>query len=604
MWRGGNRAVVDSFMAIWNRFGQARAHLLGLARNDQVRLTVLAALVGAAASYAAILFRALAAVTALLLFGAGEESMAEAARSLPAWQVVMVPTLGGLAIGLACRYLLPRPLPQGVAEVMEAAALHSGRMKLKLGLAAAGLSAFSIGIGGSVGREGPIVHLGATLAAQVARWLRFGPSFSRTLLGCGVAAAIATAFNAPIAGVFFALELVIGHYGLGAFAPVVIASLVGTIVVRVHIGDHPAFDIDPQAVVSFWEVPGFLLLGAVAAGAAIMLMGGIALVQRLHETARIPDWLRPALGGAGLGLIALVFPEVLGVGYQATETALGAMAEQAELLALLVIAKTAATALCHGSGFGGGMFSPSLTVGALVGGLFGSLATAAFPGLASSLSVYALLGMGAVAASVLGAPISTVIIIFEMTTDYGITFALMGTVAVASLVTHGLWGRSYFHWLLAERGLTLDDSRELGILRGRLVADVLRRDVITVPATADLDELKRRFRLSHAPIFVVGDDQELKGSISIGDLLDAAFAGDPPAGLTAAELARPSPVVLRASDDLADAYSRCRTHEEEHVPVVEDRAGQKILGEIRYSDLLRAYNQALLEARAIERGLR
>ncbi len=591
-------------MAISDRFERALAHLSGLTRNDQLKLTVLAALVGAAASYAAILFRALADVTALLLFGAGEESMAEAAHSLPAWQVILVPCLGGLAIGLGCRYFLPRPLPQGVAEVIEAAALRSGRMKLRVGLAAAGLSAFSIGIGGSVGREGPIVHLGATLAAQVAQWLRFGPSFSRTLLGCGVAAAIATAFNTPIAGVFFALEVVIGHYGLGAFAPVVIASLVGTIVVRVHIGDHPAFVVGPQAVVSFWEVPGFLLLGVVAAFAAILLMGGIAVIERLHEKARIPEWLRPALGGAALGLIALAFPQVLGVGYQAAATALEAGPDQAKLLALLFIAKTAATALCHGSRFGGGMFSPSLTVGALMGGVFGGLATAAFPHLASSISVYALLGMGAVAASVLGAPVSTVIIIFEMTTDYGITFALMSTVAVASLVTHGLWGRGYFHWQLAQRGLTVDDSRELGVLSGRLVADLLRRDVITVPATADLEELKRRFRLSHAPIFVVDDEQALKGSIGFGDLLDAAFSGDPPAGLTAAELARPNTVVLRASDDLASAFSRCRAHEEEHVPVVDDEDGSKILGEIRYSDLLRAYNQALLEARAIERGLR
>lgn len=591
-------------MAIASRIDHVRVRLRRLSGNDQLKLTVLAAAVGAAAAYGAILFRALADLTALLLFGAGEEAMAEAARSLPAWQVVLVPCLGGLVIGLACQYLLPKPLPQGVGEVMEAAALHNGRMKLPVGLAAAGLSAFSIGVGGSVGREGPIVHLGATLAAQLARWLRFGPSYSRTILGCGVAAAIAAAFNAPIAGVFFALEVVIGHYGLGAFAPVVIASLVGTIVTRVHIGDLPAFAVDQHVVASLWEVPAFLLLGVVAAGAAILLMGGIALVQRVHELARLPRWLQPAVGGAGVGLIALAFPEVLGVGYQATATALGAMADQGAMLALLVVAKAAATALCLGSRFGGGIFSPSLTVGALVGGVFGGIATSVFPDLASSLAVYVLLGMGAVAASTLGAPISTVIIIFEMTTNYGVTFALMGSVVVASLVTNALWGQSYFHWQLAERGLSLDDSREQGILRQRRVADVLRRDIITVPTTTDLDELKRRFRLSHAPIFVVDEEGRLKGTISIDDLVDAAFAGDAPDGITAAELARSSPVVLRASDDLATAFGRCRAREEEHVPVVEDGESQRILGEVRFSDLLRAYNQALLEARAIEHGLR
>ena len=188
-------------------------------------------------------------------------------------------------------------------------------MSLNEGLGAAFVSAASIGCGASVGREGPIVHLGATLGSYVAKRLQLSPSLAQTLLGCGVAAAIASAFNAPIAGVFFALEVVVGHYGLGAFSPVVISSVMGTVITRIHIGPDAAFVLPPQQVVSFLEIPAFVLLGLVGAVSAIALIRGIALVQATQERVGTPVWLRPALAGLATGLIALQLPEVLGVGY-------------------------------------------------------------------------------------------------------------------------------------------------------------------------------------------------------------------------------------------------------------------------------------------------
>jgi CIC family chloride channel protein len=269
-------------------------------RNDQLVLFVLAVVVGTAAGYGALLFRLLTAAIQVLFLGHGTEHLVSAAATIPWWQVLLAPAVGGLFIGLFTRFVLPGRLPQGVAHVMEASALRQGRMSLNEGLGAAFVSAASIGCGASVGREGPIVHLGATLGSYVAKRLHLSLSLAQTLLGCGVAAAIASAFNAPIAGVFFALEVVVGHYGLGAFSPVVISSVIGTVITRIHIGPDAAFILPPQQVVSFLEIPAFVLLGLVGAISAIALIRAIALVQATHDQVggRRPGCDRPWPGSS------------------------------------------------------------------------------------------------------------------------------------------------------------------------------------------------------------------------------------------------------------------------------------------------------------------
>lgn len=579
--------------------GRARG-VAALGRSEQLRLTILAALVGALAAYAAIAFRQLADLIAMLVYGGSEAEITFRARLLPRWLLPLLPAAGGLVLGLLCRYVLPGPLPQGVADVMEASALRAGRMPFASGLAAAFLSANSIGVGGSVGREGPIVHLGATLAARVAERLGLAPALARTLPGCGVAASVAAAFNAPIAGVFFALEVVVGHYGLGAFSPVVIASLVGTILTRVHVGEYPAFALGSPGIASYWEVPAFLLLGAVCAVAAIALILAIGLVQDLHERFSVPEPLRPALAGLFTGTIAIWFPQVLGVGYEITTAALLGTLGLADYV-LLAVAKAAATAVCLGSLFGGGIFSPSLAIGALTGGAFGLVAAGLVPELGSDPQIYATLGMGAFAAVTLGAPISTAIMIFELTSNYAVTFALLGSIAVASLLTRQLFGHSFFTWQLARRGVELSGQRELGLLRHRRVAEVMRDDQVSVLPDDDLATIRARLHERHGPIFVVGRTGRLLGRIEFADLLDSGLDPDRPADLVAGKLMRPVAVALHPGDDLASALARCRAFELEHLPVVEGE-DCVLVGEVRMRDLIEAYNLALLEARAFEQG--
>ncbi|MDX1541951.1 MAG: chloride channel protein, partial [Geminicoccaceae bacterium] len=484
--------------------------------------------------------------------------------------------------------------PLGVADVMEANTLRNGRISLRAGLGAAFMSAASIGSGASVGREGPIVHLGATLASAVARKLHLSPAFSRTLLGCGVSAAIGSAFNAPIAGVFFALEVVVGHYGLSAFSPVVISSVIGTMITRVHIGSDAAFQLPPQVITSFWELPAFILLGLVSALVALSMMRAIAVVQWTHDQLKIPPQIRPALGGLAVGLIALAFPEVLGVGYEATDRALRA-GYGLQFLIMIAVAKAAATALSLGSGFGGGVFSPSLVLGALTGATFGIIAGSLFPDLGSSPSVYAILGMGAVAACVLGAPISTVIMIFELTTDYGVTFALMAAVAVASVTATQIWPHSFFTWQLSVRGIRLG-RRDQAVLKSTKVRSVLRRQVVRVGLQATLEEMKSLFVQRHLPIFVIDDDDRLVGTIHFEDLADAAFdperAGET---ITARDLVHRIPLALTPDDDLETALRLAEINDEEHMPVVDDAEAMKVIGEVRLADLVLAYNRALLQ---------
>jgi len=572
-------------------------------RNDQVVLFVLAAIIGMAAGYGAIGFRLLAAGMQWGLFGNPMDQIVSSATRLPWWHLVLVPTLGGLMVGLFVKHVLPGKLPQGVADVMAASALRSGRMSLREGLAAALVSAGSIGCGASVGREGPIIHLGATFASAVAQRLHLSPSLARTLLGCGVAAAIASAFNAPIAGVFFALEVVIGHYGISAFSPVVISSVIGTVITRIHIGADAAFILPPQQVTSFWELPAFMILGLFCALSAMSLLKGITLVQAIHDRIGIVKWLRPAVAGLLVGLIALQFPEVLGVGYQTTDNTLKGSYELSVLI-LLGFAKGAATVFCLGSGFGGGIFSPSLVIGALVGSAYGLVAVGFFPELGSSTSVYALLAMAAVAACTLGAPISTIIMVFELTADYGITFALMITVAIASVLCRQLHWHSFFSWQLFNRGIDLYARQDQRLLASRTVSEVMRSEVMTAGLDADLDHLKSMFLHRHLPIFVVDEDGHLVGTIHFEDLADAAFEPDQDTPPTAGDLVHRLPVALIPDDDLEKALRVCEANHEEHMPVVKDNDSMEVVGEVRLTDLFLAQNQALLEARELERGER
>ena len=583
-------------MNLASQFARTRS----LLQNDQVLMAVVAALVGVLVAYAAIAFRLSIGGVQWLSYGIYAEKLIGRVTELPVWQVVLVPAAGGLVVGLFLQFIMPGGRPMGVAHVIEAMALRNGHMRLRDGLAAAFVSVVSLGAGASTGREGPMVHLGATIAGAATRHLGLSPHLGRTLLGCGVAASVAASFNAPIAGVFFALEVVVGHYALSAFAPVVIASVAGTVICRAHLGEQPAFLLPQFGVNSLWEFPAFMLLGAVCAVVAMIFMWSIFYAERVVKSLKVPDWLKPAAGGLAIGAIAVEFPQILGVGYEATDAALNELLPL-WLLLLLIVLKTAATAISIGCRFGGGVFSPSLFIGAMTGGAFGLMAAGVFPHLAASHGAYAIVGMSAVAAAVLGAPISTILIVFELTGDYQITIAVMAATSIATMIVQQVQGRSFFHWQLENWGLNLRGGRARHLLQTLTVQDVLAEDFDKISERTSIAEIKSMFsRLPHGTFVVVDDADKLVGTISFADLKQIAFDPSLDSLINARDVAHSHAPAPLLGDTLEEVLAVMDVSGEEHLAVIADTADRSILGIVHHGDVLRAYNRALLEAQAEE----
>ena len=565
-------------------------------RDETLTLSVIAIVLGLVVGWAIVGFREAIDLVQWLAFGSTDERLASVARNLPWWQVLLAPAVAGLAVGLFFRFLAKGCGTAGPAQVIEASATVGGRMPFWKGMAATVASTISIGGGASVGREGPAVLLGATLSAWLAERLDFQRRRSRVLLGCGAAAAVAASFNAPLAGALFAHELILGHYALRAFAPVVMSSIAATLVSREVYGDYAAFIVPAVETIHWIEFPAFALTGVVCGIVATLMVVMIFRIQDSHKSVPVPLWLKPAIAGLFVGGIALVFPEVLGVGYEVTDNALQGSIEL-HLILLILVAKLVATAISLGGGFGGGVFSPSLTLGALAGAAAGSIATWISPELSSGAAAYALVGMGAVSAAVLGAPISTTLIIFELTSNYTLTVAVMVAVVLAVVISQNLTGRkSFFLWQLERAGLVLDGGHDVSALQRLTVKDVLKTEpVLVTPESPVLDVELKLARSMAGSVFVVQDGQFL-GSISHQQVVSVPEAEV--ADQTAQDIARQL-TPLSETDTLDHVKGRFEETGEETLPVALAEGG---FGYVLSHDVLRAYTAAMTEIQSEERG--
>ncbi len=568
-----------------------------LRTHDKIASAVMAGVVGLAVALAAIAFREVILATQHLVLGTADERMLAFARSLTWWQRAVGPIAGSIVVALALKYLLPNSRPYSIAEVIEANALKEARMPLRTGLVSGLISAFSLGAGASTGREGPIVHLGATLASATARKLNFSPAFARTLLGCGVASAVAASFNAPLAGVFFALEVILGNYALHAFAPIVIASVAGTVISRSYYGDFPAFIIPDYYIATPWEFPGFAILGAVCALATFLFLRAIFLTEDIADRIkRVPAWARPPVAGLVVGALAIAFPEVIGVGYDATDHALKELFPLWLLLALVGV-KTVATAISLACRFGVGLFSPSLFIGAMVGAAYGLIAAAAMPDVGIDTGLYAIVGMGAMASAVLGAPISTILIVFELTGNYQVTLALMIATVVANLVTRHFTGSSsVFYRQLERRGLYLEGGRAQRLLRNTVVRDLIDKAVVTIRQDARIAEIRdRMFDTPLGTLVVVDLDDRLVGQIRLADLREVARTDTLDELVRAIDIARPVTHLVTPNDSMETALKLMESSGEEVILVVSDTDHKTVCGLLHETDILLAYNRALVD---------
>ncbi|WP_169568468.1 chloride channel protein [Sneathiella limimaris] len=579
------------------------ASLKAIRNNMSIKLMLCSLIVGLLAGYGALGFRLLVGEIQNLFYGFDSELVVSETANLPWWQILIIPIIGGLIIGVFLKLFMPGKRIHGVADVIEAALIHRGKMTLRNGIGSFLVSATSLGTGASGGREGPVVHFAAMLGSQLGQRLRIPSRYYTTLIGCGVASGVAASFNAPIAGMFFALEVVIGSFATQAVAPIVMASVIGTVVSRIHIGDFPAFIIPNYQIVSWLEIPAFALLGITSAVVALLFIWSIGFAERTINRFNIPDILRPASGGLVLGLIALAFPQIIGVGYEATDSALKEEYDLILLLSLIVV-KTIATAVTTGSRIGGGFFSPSLFVGAMTGGAFGIIAASAFPEMAASNGLYAILGMTAVSASVLGAPISTILIVFELTGDYKISIAVMVTVGITTLITKQLIDRSIFQVQLAMRNVDLSENKALRILKFRQVRGIMDREFIEVPKESSMLELREIIsNASHNKVVVFDPkDHSFHGRIEFSDLKPHVFGDVSHDPATAGEIAITNTPVIFPDSSLKSALSIMSKSGIECLPVIDSATKTRLVGLLYYSDLLREYNEALLHMQNEEDG--
>ena len=466
---------------LWARFRAGRNALA--ARMDrldfatQLTLWPIAVAIGVAVGYAVLGFRLAIEWIESTLYGADTWLVHTAAAGLPWWQLILIPVVGGLIVGQILVRLSPTRRARGIDDVIQSAALNAGRVSKRQGLASGLAALVTLSTGGSTGREGPAVHIGAVIASWVSDRLKAPPITARDILGCAAAAAVSASFNAPIAGAIFALEVVLRHYALHSFGPIVISSVAAAVVSRIHLGDFTEFALPAQSLAFYWEIPAFAILGILCGLVAVATIKGLFFAEkvgdRVQAAMHLPDSLRPAVAGLFLGIIAIWYPHIIGVGYETTFRALSS-----EMLfftaVIFAVVKVIAVAITFSGRMGGGVFSPAIMIGALTGAAFGNAATAIFPLVSGVQAIYALAGMGAVAAAVLGAPISSTLIVFELTGDFQAAIAVMISVSLASVVADRLVERSFFLTQLEQRGLHLSDGPQ-GYLASTMTVGHLMR---------------------------------------------------------------------------------------------------------------------------------
>jgi CIC family chloride channel protein len=562
--------------------------------SEHTIMAALAAIVGLAAGFGAVGFRHLINFFQTLAYG-GENDLLELVINLPWYYRVAVPAIGGLIVGPLVYFFAREAKGHGVPEVMEAVALKGGVIRKRVVVVKSLASAICISTGGSVGREGPIVQIGSAIGSVLGQFMKVSADRMRTLVGCGAAAGIAATFNAPIAGSMFALEVILGEFGLATFSPIVISSVVATAVSRAFLGDIPAFIVPAYELVSAWELPMYLVLGIFCAVVGVTFTKTLYRIEDLFDGIKFPEYLKGIVGGLILGVASLIFPEILGVGYGAIDMAL--MQQMAWwLLAVLVVVKILATSVTIGSGGSGGIFAPSLFLGAMAGGFFGAVVHQLFPGITASPGAYSIVGMGAVVSATTHGPLAAILILFEMTGDYKIILPLMLACIIASIASGQLLRDSIYTLKLARRGIDIKEGKEVNVLKSLFVKDVMNSNVETMPQALTLGKMTEKISKSKFNSFPVLDDQnQLIGILSFKDYSKAIFDENLKDLVVAKDLASTDLVTISLDDNLWTALEKISSKDFAVLPVVSAQTPNKLEGVVSRRDIIGAYNKAVLK---------
>ncbi|HPK11400.1 MAG TPA: chloride channel protein [Phycicoccus elongatus] len=545
------------------------------ARGTSGGLLVVAIVIGAGSAGFAVLFRWLIRTFTLLLSGHADYAATPGASNphlpwLGRWFVVLAPVVAGLLYGPLVHFFAREARGHGVPEVMYAAARRGGRIPPQVAAVKALASALCIGGGGSVGREGPIVQIGSALGSTIGRVVGAPEARMRLFVACGAAGGIAATFNAPLAGVFFALELILADFTTSAFGMVVIAAVTAGAIGRAALGDVPFLQLPAFTVEHPAEYLLYAVLGVLAGVVGIVFTKVLyAIEDGCDAVWRGPEWLRPAVGGLALGLVLLLLPQMYGVGYPVLGNAVAGQYSLGFLVVLLV-GKMVATSLTIGIGGSGGVFAPSLFTGAMLGSAFGIVAHAAFPGTAGPVGAYGLIGMGAVFAGAARAPITAVIILFELTGEYSIILPLMAAIVIATAVSHRRSADSIYTLKLRRRGIDL--STPVSPAQRIPVRAAMSPLPRPIPADASLADAATRLRTAaYGVLPVVEPDGRFRGIVTARAVADALAGGAE--STSHADIITELPATVRVSDTLDDALTALTLTGCGAIPVFPDDGG-------------------------------
>ncbi|MGI4976628.1 MAG: chloride channel protein [Janthinobacterium lividum] len=564
----------------------APQNLRALVRADELGLVVLAAVIGIAAGLAVVAMNELTQDAHHLLFATNGERLSGQV-SVDRLRCILVPTLGGLAVGLL-GLAVARWWPRRPVDPIEANALFGGAMSLSDSLVVVAQTLLSNSVGASIGLEAGYTQIGAAVGSKLGRSFRVRRNDLRLLVGCGAAGAIAAAFNAPLTGAFYAFELVIGTYSLATLAPVVVSAITAVFVLHVLSPTDQAWALRLPTTIETVDFLPILALGVVAALFGIGIMRAVTMTEAAFRASRVPSWLRPAIGGLAVGLLALVSPAVLSSGHAALRVGIDAPYSLQHIVLLLVL-KAAASAISIGSGFRGGLFFASLFLGALLGKCFAALVAMATATQALPAIVYALVGMSALAVAVVGGPLTMAFLALESTGSLPITVAVVAASVISAVTVRRTFGYSFATWRFHLRGEAIRSAVDVGWVRSLSVGRMMRRELRRVRSDTTLASFRRDFPLGSSAALIAVDERDgYAGMITISDAHAA-----PETATRVSEIVHHTETVLLPAMSVKEAVAMFETAEADALAVVESTDSSRVIGILTEQHALRRYSEEL-----------
>ena len=557
-------------------------------------MLLLAAVIGFLAGLASTLFRRLIEFFGDVFSADGLTVIGITGSSIP-FLLPLMPMIGGIITGIICHFFPDAVKENGVHRVMHAVAMKAGKIRKRTLLTCSTTSALTIGSGGSAGREGPTVQIGSAVGSALGNLFHLSHERVQVLVGCGAAAGIAASFNAPLAGVLFALEIILTNFTIHTFSPIVVASVIGTATGRAMEGNEITFSVPVHELVSYSEIIFYLFLGLLCGVISKLFTFTYFKASDIFETKiPLPTPLKPALGGLIVGFISISFPAVLGNGYDFMEKALNGELFWG-LAFVLIFLKIVSTSATLGSGGLGGVFAPSLFIGAMLGSAYGTLVHGINPSFTASPETYALVGMGAVAGAVMQAPLTNILMLFELTNDYTIILPIMITCIVSAYTFRAFDKNSIYIQKLLKEGIYIKYGREVSILNSIKVNDVLSKDVTTIPEGMPFRKILETISYSKNFYFPVVDGQgEMSGILSFHMIREMIFEEELGDLIVANDLKVKPVMTLTPENNLNQAMEMFAKLDVEQLPVVGRDDLKRVIGMVNRGEVVAAYNREVL----------